>query len=411
MYGLSFPMEPELRVLYLVSAYPRHPGDVITPWMSEGIRALATHGVQVEVLAPSYRGLESQWVEGVQVHRFRYAPRSLETLTHDQTAPDRIRERPWYVGLLPGYVLAGSMAASRLARSGRFQALHVFWPLPHGFWGLWARKSSGLPLLYTYLGVELTWVTGQLSPLSPLLRAMTRSADAIVVPSAWTEGLLRRFTPEVTPVRIPFGAAVAVPHQPPANPRTPGEPLRLLFIGRLVERKGVSVLLDALALLGAEAGVQLHLVGDGPERARLERRARELGLETRVFFHGFVSSEEKARQLAASHALVLPAVLDAKGDTEGQGVVVLEAMAFARPVLASCVGGIVDMVEHGTTGWLLIPGDAQALADALRQCRDDPNETRARGEAGRRHLESHFSMDASAARLAELYRALAAGHR
>jgi mannosyltransferase len=88
---------------------------------------------------------------------------------------------------------------------------------------------------------------------------------------------------------------------------------------------------------------------------------------------------------------------------------VLEAMGFALPVLASRVGGIVDMVEDGTTGWLLPPGDARALADAVRQCRDDSDGARARGEAGRRRLAAHFSLDASAARLAELYRALAAG--
>jgi glycosyltransferase involved in cell wall biosynthesis len=105
---------------------------------------------------------------------------------------------------------------------------------------------------------------------------------------------------------------------------------------------------------------------------------------------------------------VLPAVLDAKGDAEGQGVVVLEAMAFARPVLASRVGGIVDMVEDGNTGWLLPPGDARALADAVRQCSDNPDEARAKGEAGRRRLEAHFSLDVSAARLAALYRSLAA---
>jgi len=71
-----------VKVLYLVTAYARDPGDVITPWLVETIRRLAARGVEVEVLAPAYRGLAGQTVAGVRVHRFRYAPRAWETLTH-----------------------------------------------------------------------------------------------------------------------------------------------------------------------------------------------------------------------------------------------------------------------------------------------------------------------------------------
>ena len=115
-----------MKVLFLVTAYARHPTDVITPWLTETIRRLAVRGVEVEVLAPAYRGLATQRVDGVRVHRFRYAPRPWETLTHDQTAPDRIRERPWFLALVPGYVAAGSAAAARLARSGEFDVVHAF---------------------------------------------------------------------------------------------------------------------------------------------------------------------------------------------------------------------------------------------------------------------------------------------
>ena len=82
-----------MRILYIVTAFPRWPGDVITPWLTETIARLSDRGVEVEVLAPSYRGSGDSHDQGIPVHRFRYAPARLETLTHDQTAPDRIRER------------------------------------------------------------------------------------------------------------------------------------------------------------------------------------------------------------------------------------------------------------------------------------------------------------------------------
>src|SRR5215217_8170853 len=85
---------PSMKVLFIVTAYPRDEQDVITPWMGETIARLQKAGTEVEVLAPSYKGSASQTVGGVKVHRFRYAPASLETLTHDAPAVDRIKKNP-----------------------------------------------------------------------------------------------------------------------------------------------------------------------------------------------------------------------------------------------------------------------------------------------------------------------------
>lgn len=389
-----------MKVLYLVTAYPRHPTDVITPWMVETIRRLGQRGVEVEVLAPAYRGLATQTVEGVRVHRFRYAPRPWETLTHDQTAPDRIRERPWFLGLVPGYVAAGSAAAARLARTGEFDVLHAFWPIPQGVLGLAAKRASGLPLVSTFFGVELTWMESQFPFLAPMLRRIVRGSDAVTAISTYTAERLRRVAPGVRTEVIPFGAAVdAAPALPP--PRPAGARPELLFIGRLVERKGVHLLLAALALLHGRP--LLRVVGDGPERDRLEELSTRLGLADDVVFHGFISAEEKAERLAGCDAFVLPAVIDAKGDTEGLGVVLLEAMTYGKPVIASAAGGIVDIVRDGQNGFLVPPGDAGALAGAIRACAENPELARALGSQGRVDVEKGFSWSVIAERLKTLY--------
>jgi glycosyltransferase involved in cell wall biosynthesis len=400
-----------VKVLYLVTAYPRDPDDVITPWMVETIRRLAGRGVEVEVLAPAYRGLGDQVVDGVRVHRFRYAPAPWETLTHDQTAPDRIRERPWFLAELPGYLAAGSRAAARLARSGEFDLLHAFWPLPQGVLGLWAKRASGVPLVSTFFGVELTWMERQFPFLAPLLRRIVRGSDAVTAISSYTAARLRRQVPDADPTVIPFGAAVDAPAVPPPWAWDGSRAFELLFVGRLVERKGVHLLLEAVAALRAERSVLLHVVGDGPERDRLTALAARLGLEDAVRFHGFVSAPELKRRLSSCDAFVLPAVVDAKGDTEGLGVVLIEAMGHARPVIASAAGGIVDIVRDGESGLLVPPGDAAALAAAISRLMDDPPAARALGLRGRRAMEEGFSWDAISSRLAELYRAAAARSR
>jgi glycosyltransferase involved in cell wall biosynthesis len=396
-------------VLFIVTAYPRHDGDVITPWLSEAIARLAKHAVDVEVLAPSYRGCGDQIIDGVRVHRFRYAPRRFEQLTHDQTAPDRIRERPVYAGLVPSYAVAGALKAMQLARSGRFDVVHAFWPVPHGLFGLAARAAGGIPLVSTFFGVELAWIGKDLPFLAPVLRWVARSSDAVTTISQHTAQLLERHTGVGVPHRvIPFGVALDTTAAIPPHRTDPQQRFEMLFIGRLVERKGVRHLIDAVARLPADRRAQLHVIGDGPERPRLEQSVRALGLADRVTFHGFVPAADKLVRLAACDVLVLPAVVDAKGDTEGQGVVLLEAMAFAKPVVASRLGGIVEAVEDRVTGLLVPPGDPAALASALCTYMDDPARAKAMGEAGYARVQAQFSWDAITRDLVDLYRGVRA---
>jgi glycosyltransferase involved in cell wall biosynthesis len=204
---------------------------------------------------------------------------------------------------------------------------------------------------------------------------------------------------------------VDAPAQPPPYTYDGGRPFELLFVGRLVERKGVHLLLDALAALPPQRAAVLHVVGNGPDRERLEAQAQRLNLGERAVFHGFVSTEELQTRLRTCDALVLPAVVDAKGDTEGLGVVLIEAMSYARPVIASAAGGIVDIVRDGRNGLLLPPGDAPALTAAIERLMDDPERARAMGLAGREDVEADFSWDVIADRLAAIYRRVAAAPR
>ena len=409
-----------MKVLYIVTAYDRRPGDGITPWLVETIRRLGDRGVEVEVLAPSYRGLESGFVEGVMVHRFRYAPARLETLTHDQTAPDRLRERPLYATLLPGYLGGSVLAARRLARSGAFDLVHVHWPLPHVVPGWAARRAGDVPLILTFHGVELTFARSAPVPfLVPLLRRAIRTADAVTANSSYTAGLIQRLHDRRVHI-IPFGSTVQRPtgdqvtdgvseaHGAESGHRSSppsGGPFRLLFVGRLVERKGVHHLLDALTSVSPE--VTLHVVGEGPMRAGLEARARELALDQRVHFHGFVDDRALARHYAMADAFVLPAVYDAKGDVEGLGVVLIEAASAGLPLIASDAGGIPDIVRDGRTGILVPPGDAGGLACAIEDLARDPERAADLGRAARRDVRERFAWPAIIRRLADLYESLA----
>jgi glycosyltransferase involved in cell wall biosynthesis len=195
------------------------------------------------------------------------------------------------------------------------------------------------------------------------------------------------------------------PGGPQAQAPRPGG--RILSVGRLVERKGVSHLVDAVRLLSPGVDVRLMIVGDGPERARIEGRVREQGLDGRVAVRGRVSEAELQAAYAGADAFVLPAVLDRRGDTEGLGVVLLEAMNQRVPVIASAIGGIRDIVEDGVSGLLVPPGDAAALAAALERLARAPDLAARLGEAGCRRLRERFSWDEITGRWEALYAAVA----
>jgi len=158
-----------------------------------------------------------------------------------------------------------------------------------------------------------------------------------------------------------------------------------LYVGRLDPQKGLGVLLDAASeVIEARPDWHLALAGDGPEREAL--RARPVAHPDRVRrIHWLGRRDDVPSLLKSADLLVLPSLW------EGMPNVVLEAMAARRPVVASAVEGTEDLVEPGRTGWLVPPGDAGALASALRDAASDPGRLRRYGEAGRARVEAEFT--------------------
>lgn len=173
-------------------------------------------------------------------------------------------------------------------------------------------------------------------------------------------------------------------------------------VARLDEpKKGLAVLLHALARLAGEAGVppwQLVLVGDGPAREDLQRLAARLGLSERVIFAGL--QRDVAAVLPLMDLFVCPSLY------EGFGIAVVEAMASGRPVIASATGGITEIVVPGETGLLVPPGEAAALADAIRHLLSHPEQAKAMGTRGRQLVREKFSIETAVQRHQQLYESL-----
>jgi glycosyltransferase involved in cell wall biosynthesis len=182
---------------------------------------------------------------------------------------------------------------------------------------------------------------------------------------------------------------------------SPPDRKRLLIVGRISAEKGHLIVLDALRLLKARhIDVDLVIAGDGPLRAEVERMISGAGLGDRVSITGWVSSAEVGELLRTSRALVLPSF------AEGLPVVLMEAFAMGRPVVASWVAGIPELVKDGSSGWLVPPGDVERLADAIADCVSRPEDVvMAMGLAGRSAVRELHDVRVEAAKLASLFRA------
>jgi glycosyltransferase involved in cell wall biosynthesis len=394
-----------MRILHVVTAFPRTPDDVIVPWLVELLKRLQAAGHEVEVFTSSYRGAPDQVFAGIPVHRFRYFVGRWENLTHEEAAPDRMKRSLLYRFMPAWFVLAGMVAIWRLCRRTRYDVIHVHWPLPLALFGWAAQRARPARIVTTFYGVELRWVKGALPFLKGFLVWAARRSDRVVAISNYTAAELRELA-DVPIEVIPY--TTSLPDVTPAAASATRDGAGpVLFVGRLVERKGVAHLIEAMARLGS-LGPQLEIVGDGPERPGLEALAQRLGVANRVVFRGKIPSDELQASYARAAVCVLPSVLDARGDTEGLGVVLLEAMNYGTPVIASRIGGIPDIVEDGVSGLLVPPGDADALAAAVRRLRDDPALARRLGEAGRRRLREQFSWEAIVRRWLDLYTAVVA---
>jgi glycosyltransferase involved in cell wall biosynthesis len=360
--------------------------------------------MQVEVLAPSYRGSKSGMLGGVMVHRFRYGPAILETLTHDVPALDRIARNPLFASLLPSYIVAGSRAAARIARDGDFDVVHAFWPIPHGLFALEAKKKSRAAMVSTFFSSELNWTGPAKRIFGPLLEKIVRRSDAVTVISSYTGKRLRAYVPSAPTVTIPFGAAAVSRANVAASSRSASDPFELLFVGRLVRRKGVDVLLRAARLLADDERLTVRIVGGGPEKPALEQLASTLGLGERVRFEGVISAEAIETLFMQCDALVLPAIVTETGETEGLGVVLIEAMGYGKLVIATSAGGIVDIVAESDTGLLVPPGEPEALADAIRRAMDNPSQMAEIAARGSAFAERAFGWDAIVSGLSDVYR-------
>ena len=376
------------RILITTSTFPRWANDPNPPFVFELARRLAGR-FEVHVLAPHAEGLApSERLDGLVVHRYRYAPSRWEQLAYHGGILESLKQNRLRYALVPLFVLGQAAAIRRLQRRFQFAAIHAHWLLPQGLAALLAAGRSGPPALVTCHGADLFSLR---QPGMPGLKrwVLTRSAAVTVVSGAMrTE--IHRLDSAVEAEVIPMGTDLATRFTPPPAGQA-RDPATLLFVGRLVEKKGVHVLLQAFSEVRRRLpDARLLIVGEGPGRADLERMTSELQLTRSVSFLGPRPQAELPACYRRATLAIVPSVVAPGGDQEGLGLVIVEAMGCTCPVVASDLPAIRDLARQNETARLVPPGDPVALASAIVALIGDPQRRQRLAQAARLHVERDF---------------------
>ncbi len=308
------------------------------------------------------------------------------------------------------YVLSASRRISQLLRLYRYDVVHYFFGLPTGALALTLPRLRRLPSVLSLRGSDVPGYdrsSGMLPVLHQLLHPVSRhiwsSADRIIANSAGLRGLAESFYPDREIQLIPNAVSTELFHPLVQRTHAGGHPLRVLCVARLIARKGVEDLLQAVAKLPEEK-IELVLQGSGRDAELLEARASELGITDRVRFAGFRPQSQLASVYSQADIFVLPS------HSESCSMALLEAMASGLPVIATRVGGTPELVADGDGGILVPQRDPGALAKALAQMCGQPEMRWRMGRFNRRRTEDCSWKKVSNAYLDEYRRAIEA-HR
>jgi len=318
-----------MRIAVLTTSYPRHPGDAAGRFVADAVEHVRARGVAVEVVGPG---------------EFRGFG-----LTYGHGVIGNMRRRPWLALFVPA-LLADFVRAARRVEA---DLLHAHW-LPSG----WVAARTGKPYVVQVWGTDV-----ELARRAPgLAGRVLRGARLVIAAStalAESARALGATKVEVIPSGVDLPPEVGEEASPP----------EVLYAGRLSPEKGVEELVEAAR------GLNLVVAGDGPLRSRVPQA------------RGFLPHDE------LQHLYARAAVVACPSRREGFGVACLEAMAHGRPVVATDVGGLRDLVVDGETGLVVPARDPAALRAALDRLLADPALRRRLGSAGRRRAQERFSWD------------------
>jgi len=392
----------------LTTSFPRFKGDPAGIFIYNLCMQLIKKGIAIEVIAPHDHGCEffENW-DGLRIHRFPYFyPFKYQRLCYGAGILQNIKQSVLSMVQLPFLVIAEILYSLLIIKRCKADLIHAHWNLPQGLTGVLCSSIYGIPCVTTIHGSD---VYGLKLPFINTLNAkVMKNANAYTANSKRTAQAYREISGrediDIIPMGIDpdfFGKSLDVDV---LRRKFEIEGESILFVGRLIDWKGIDGLIKAVPkILKKYPKTKLLIVGSGPCKGRLIKLAKRLDITNNILFIDKVSHEELPQYYSLANVFVLPSVVNDRGETEGLGVVLLEAMACRIPVIGSNVGGIPDIINDGETGLLANQKDPDDLARKIIILLTDENLRKRVVENGLKFVKENFSWEVIADRFIRIY--------
>jgi glycosyltransferase involved in cell wall biosynthesis len=398
-----------MRILMVTSSYPLFEGDGTAPFIEEIARGVVGRGHEVDVVLPEHRRWNREDEPGLRFFPFAYAPfDSMKIWGFAQSLKADRGFKSRTLAIAPFAALATRLAVRRRLKAVAYDIVHAHWVVPGAVLSRAEAKRARAPFVVSVHGSDV-FAAEKGGPIGAAARAAFSMAGAVTACSSDLRERVVRLgaSPERTRT-VPYGVDVeffgrgnlAADAKAAMRNRlgVPDGRTLVVAVGRLVEKKGFEF---AIRALEGAAGIHLALVGDGD----LERDLADLAsrLRSPVTLAGRFSREEIRAALHAADIVAVPSVVDSNGNVDGLPNTLLEAMAAGRPIVASRVAGIPDVLSHESNGLLVEPRDPPALHAAIQRLAADQALAARLGGAASQKVRRDLTWDRLAAVLEESY--------
>lgn len=398
------------KVLILTSSYPRYSDDSASIFLRHFAENLHKLGITIHVLAPADKRLKTESGNGIIVHHFRYFPSRWQKLAYGSGILSNLKRNPFLWLQAPFFLIAMLISLLRLIRTIQPDIIHAHWVIPQGFIATLSKFFHKIPVLITVHGADTFALKNRMA--EKIKRFSLAHCDAWTSNTFATAHAISYYDSLPAPHIIPMGIDIenfGAGDRQKLRAEISNNTFIILFVGRLVEKKGIDDLIIAFSLLPHEIrrNSRLWIVGDGYQREMLDTLVHQYKLEDMVTFWGKVPNNCLPDYYAAADLFVGPSVISESGDTEGQGVVFLEAAGAKLCILTTDVGGISEVIENGKTGILVRPRDPKDLARNMEKLLTDHNLRKTLASNAYYKLIKYYSWDKIALDFKNLYQQLA----
>jgi len=364
--------------------------------------------VDIEIICPHDNGCSFfEDIKGVKIRRFPYFfPLQYQNLAYGSGILKNIKSNICTKIQLPFFITSEIIYTLKRLMISKPDMVHAHWALPQGLTGIICKKVLGVPFITTVHGSDVHGL--QYPLLKTLNRIVINNSDTCTANSRASARMVYHIAGRKDTQVIPMGVDTNIFSRSEKvdiirkKYKIDGDVL--LFVGRLIRVKGVYYLIKALPeVLKQHPKTKLLIVGSGPEKKRLAKLTAELAIINSVVFINEVFQEDLIPFYSMAHILVLPSIIDVTGETEGLGVVLLEAMACRVPVIGSDVGGIRDIIIDGETGLLSEQKSSYSLAEKIIQLLSDEQLRKKVIENGFKLVKKKFTWEAISDRFMNIY--------